>query len=70
MKKTQITESTLRANWFLLSLLFFLTSFLYAQEFVVTGNVTDNSGMPVPGVTILVESPSDSETVFNTRDTI
>ena len=69
MKKTQITESTLRANWFLLSLLFFLTSFLYAQEFVVTGNVTDNSGMPVPGVTILVESPSDSETVFNTQGT-
>tara|TARA_B100000925_G_scaffold248970_1_gene199840 strand:+ start:340 stop:3570 length:3231 start_codon:yes stop_codon:yes gene_type:complete len=69
MKKTQITESTLRANWFLSSLLFFLTTFLYAQEFVVTGNVTDNSGMPVPGVTILVESPSDSETFVNTQGT-
>lgn len=69
MKKTQITESTIRANWFLSSLLFFLTTFLYAQEFVVTGNVTDNSGMPVPGVTILVESPSDSETLVNTQGT-
>ena len=69
MKKTQITESTLRANWFLSSLLFFLTTFLYAQEFVVTGNVIDNSGMPVPGVTILVESPSDSETFVNTQGT-
>ena len=69
MKKTQITESTLRANWFLSSLLFFLTTFLYAQEFVVTGNVTDNSGMPVPGVTILVESPSDSEIFVNTQGT-
>lgn len=69
MKKTQITESTLRANWFLSSLLFFLTTFLYAQEFVVTGNVIDNSGMPVPGVTILVESPSVSETVVNTQGT-
>ena len=69
MKKTQITESTLRANWFLSSLLFFLTTFLYAQEFLVTGNVIDNSGMPVPGVTILVESPSDSETFVNTQGT-
>ena len=69
MKKTQITESTIRANWFLSSLLFFLTTFLYAQELVVTGNVIDNSGMPVPGVTILVESPSDSETFVNTQGT-
>jgi TonB-linked SusC/RagA family outer membrane protein len=69
MKKTQITDNTPRANWFLLSLLFFFTSFLYAQEFVVTGNVRDNSGMPVPGVTILMESSSDSVIVVNTQGT-
>ena len=69
MKKTQRTENTLRVNWFLFSLLFFFTTFLYAQEFVVTGNVIDNTGMPVPGVTILVESPSESETAVNTKGT-
>ena len=69
MKKIQKTESTLRLNWHLLSLLFFFTTFLYAQEFVVTGNVTDNTGMPVPGVTILVERPSESETVVNSKGT-
>ena len=69
MKKTQRTENTLRVNWFLFSLLFFFTTFLYAQEFVVTGNVIDNTGMPVPGVTILVESPSESETTVNTKGT-
>ena len=69
MKKIQKTECTLRLNWHLLSLLFFFTTFLYAQEFVVTGNVTDNTGMPVPGVTILVERPSESETVVNSNGT-
>ena len=69
MKKIQKTECTLRLNWHLLSLLFFFTTFLYAQEFVVTGNVTDNTGMPVPGVTILVERPSESETVVNSKGT-
>jgi TonB-linked SusC/RagA family outer membrane protein len=69
MKKTQRTENTLRVNWFLFSLLFFSTTFLYAQEFVVTGNVTDNTGMPVPGVTILLEKPSELETVVNSKGT-
>ena len=69
MKKIQITKCTPWANWFLASLLLFFTTFLYAQEFVVTGNVTDNTGMPVPGVTILVERMSESETVVNTQGT-
>ncbi len=69
MKKTKKTESTLRVNWYLLSLLFFFTNFLYTQGFVVTGNVTDNTGMPVPGVTILVERPSESGTVVNSQGT-
>ena len=62
-------NSILKVNRFLLSLLLFFTTFLYAQEFVVTGNVTDNSGMPVPGVTILVESSSELETVISTQGT-
>ena len=60
MKKIKKINSILKVHRILLSLLLFFTTFMYAQEFVVTGNVTDSAGMPIPGVTILVESSSES----------
>ena len=41
MKKIKKINSILKVHRILLSLLLFFTTFLYAQEFVVTGNVTD-----------------------------
>lgn len=44
------------------SLLFFVllltTTFLFAQEKVVKGNVVDGSGVPVPGVSVLIKGTS------------
>lgn len=37
---------------------FFFTLTIYAQEKIVTGVVTDNNGMPVPGVNIIIRGTS------------
>ena len=62
-------NSILKLDRLLLSLLLFFTASLCAQEFVVTGNVTDTKGMPIPGVTILVESSSELQAVISTQGT-
>ena len=69
MKKIKKINSILKVHRILLSLLLFFTTFMYAQEFVVTGNVTDSAGMPIPGVTILVESSSELQAVISTQGT-
>ena len=69
MKKIKKINSILKVHRILLNLLLFLTTFVYAQEFVVTGNVTDSAGMPIPGVTILVESSSELQAVISTQGT-
>jgi TonB-linked SusC/RagA family outer membrane protein len=70
MKKIKKMNSILKVDRFLLSLLLFFTTSLCAQEFVVTGNVTDTKGMPIPGVTILVEISSELQEVISTQGSI
>ena len=45
-------KSTL--TWMLTPLLVLMFSFSYAQEKTVTGNVTDQDGLPLPGVSIVI----------------
>lgn len=43
-----------KVTWILTPLLVMLMSFSYAQEKTITGNVTDQNGLPLPGVSVLV----------------
>lgn len=43
-----------KLTWMLTPLLVLVMSFSYAQEKTVSGNVTDQDGLPLPGVSILV----------------
>ena len=40
-------------------ILAFVVQFSFAQDKTVTGVVTDNSGLPLPGVTIIVKGTSN-----------
>lgn len=47
-------------RWFVLPLiLMFATLNLYAQTLTITGTVTDESGLPVPGVSVVVKGTSN-----------
>ncbi|KGK28716.1 SusC/RagA family TonB-linked outer membrane protein [Cellulophaga sp. E6(2014)] len=43
-----------KLTWMLTPLLVLFFSFSFAQEKTITGNVTDQSGLPLPGVSVLV----------------
>ncbi|MGJ8659912.1 MAG: SusC/RagA family TonB-linked outer membrane protein [Cellulophaga fucicola] len=43
-----------KVTWILTPLLVMLMSFSYAQEKTITGSVTDQDGLPLPGVSVLV----------------
>ncbi|APU09370.1 SusC/RagA family TonB-linked outer membrane protein [Cellulophaga lytica] len=43
-----------KVSWILTPLLVLLMSFSYGQEKTITGNVTDQDGLPLPGVSVLV----------------
>lgn len=43
-----------KVTWILTALLVMLMNFSYAQEKTITGNVTDQDGLPLPGVSVLV----------------
>jgi len=45
----------LKFNGFLVLLLVLMAQLTFAQERVVSGSVSDNSGMPLPGVSVLVK---------------
>lgn len=47
-----------KLKWMLTPLLVFCISFSYAQEKRVSGTVTDQTGMPLPGVTVLIVGTS------------
>jgi len=49
---------TKKSNW-LCMLLFFAVSFAFAQEKAVSGVVTDEGGLPLPGVNILVKGTTN-----------
>jgi TonB-linked SusC/RagA family outer membrane protein len=58
-------------TWIFTLLLAFFIQFSFAQEKTVTGVVTDNTGMPIPGVTVMVEGAAPGvQTDFDGRYTI
>ena len=44
----------LKFNGFLVLLLVLVAQITFAQERVVSGTVSDNTGLPIPGVNVLV----------------
>lgn len=48
----------IKATGFLMLLMFFLVQISFAQGKIVTGTVTDENGVPLPGVNIIVEGTS------------
>ncbi|HUH46468.1 MAG TPA: carboxypeptidase-like regulatory domain-containing protein, partial [Arenibacter sp.] len=44
-----------RLTWVIAPMLGLLMGFSYAQEISVSGRVTDQTGLPLPGVNIVVE---------------
>jgi TonB-linked SusC/RagA family outer membrane protein len=57
--------------WMLMPLLVLAMSFSYSQEKTVTGNVTDEGGLPLPGVSIVVVGTSNgTQTDFDGNYTI
>ena len=61
----------LKFNGFLVLLLVLMAQLTFAQERVVSGIVTDNTGMPLPGVSVLVKgTKSGTQTDFDGKYSI
>ncbi|WP_321828218.1 carboxypeptidase-like regulatory domain-containing protein [Maribacter dokdonensis] len=55
-----------KLTWMLTPLLVFFMTFSFAQEKTVTGVVTDQSGLPLPGVSVVVVGTTNgSQTDFD-----
>jgi TonB-dependent starch-binding outer membrane protein SusC len=55
-----------KLTWMLTPLLALIMSFSFAQEKTITGNVTDQSGLPLPGVSVVVMgTTSGTQTDFD-----
>ena len=54
MKQQKKIESNYRRLTFLLLSLFWVLNLLHSQEIEIKGTVIDESGIPIPGVTILL----------------
>jgi len=55
-----------KLTWMLTPLLALMMSFSFAQEKTITGNVTDQSGLPLPGVSVVVMgTTSGTQTDFD-----
>ena len=50
----------LKFNGFLVLLLVLVAQITFAQERVVSGTVSDNAGLPIPGVNVLVKGTQTS----------
>ncbi|PKB43302.1 TonB-linked SusC/RagA family outer membrane protein [Cellulophaga sp. RHA19] len=60
-----------KVAWILTPLLVLLMSFSYGQEKTITGNVTDQDGLPLPGVSVLVVgTTTGTQTDFDGNYTI
>jgi len=61
----------LKFNGFLVLLLVLVAQLTFAQERVVSGSVSDNSGMPLPGVSVLVKgTKTGTQTDFDGKFSI
>lgn len=69
MKQQRKMKRGFRSISLLVLLLFCFTTIAQAQEVVITGTVTDEAGIPIPGVTILVVGTGQSETGNNLQGT-
>jgi len=61
MKQREKIKGGFRSISLLILLLFCFTNVLHAQEVVITGTITDEAGIPIPGVTILVVGVNEAE---------
>jgi TonB-linked SusC/RagA family outer membrane protein len=60
-----------KLTWMLTPLLVLCMSFSFAQEKTISGNVTDQNGLPLPGVAVLVEGTKNgTQTDFDGNYTI
>ncbi|WP_431243093.1 carboxypeptidase-like regulatory domain-containing protein [Flavobacterium sp. P21] len=61
----------LKFNGFLVLFLVLVAQLTFAQERAVSGTVSDNAGMPLPGVSVLVKgTKSGTQTDFDGKFTI
>ena len=61
----------LKFNGFLVLLIVLIAQITFAQERAVSGIVSDNAGMPLPGVSVLVKgTKSGTQTDFDGKFTI
>lgn len=61
----------LKFNGFLVLLAVLLAQLTFAQERAVSGTVTDNAGMPIPGVSVLVKgTTTGTQTDFDGKFSI
>ena len=61
----------LKFNGFLVLLIVLIAQITFAQERAVSGTVSDNAGMPLPGVSVLVKgTKSGTQTDFDGKFTI
>ena len=61
----------LKFNGFLVLLLVLVAQITFAQERVVSGVVSDNTGMPLPGVSVLVKgTKTGTQTDFDGKYSI
>src|SRR6478609_8604149 len=61
----------LKFNGFLVLLLVLIAQLTFAQERTVSGTVTDNAGMPLPGVSVLVKgTKTGTQTDFDGKYSI
>ena len=70
MKQQKEIESKYRILTIILFSLFCFFNFLHSQEIEIKGTVIDESGIPIPGVTILLIGTTDQpETGDNLKGT-
>ena len=61
----------LKFNGFLVLLLVLVAQITFAQERVVSGTVSDNAGLPIPGVNVLIKgSQTSTQTDFDGKFSI
>ena len=61
----------LKFNGFLVLLAVLIAQLTFAQERAVSGTVTDNAGMPLPGVSVLVKgTTTGTQTDFDGKFSI
>ena len=56
---SKLFKMKLKFNGFLTLLLVLMAQITFAQDIAVTGTVTDQAGLPIPGVNVLVKGTTN-----------